>query len=57
MQRRFAHRGKFLKSFNDRGELIRNVRSCLAFRVTKNNGVEIMHITIKINDIPSISPP
>ena len=54
MQRRFAHRGKFLKSFNDRG---RNVRSCLAFRVTKNNGVEIMHITIKINDIPSISPP
>ena len=49
MQRRFAHRGKFQKLINDRGEIIDNLGYVYStsFLATKNNIIEIAYISYK----------
>ena len=47
MQKRFAHRGKFQKLFNDRGEIISNLGYSTSFHRNEKKGVEIAYISYK----------
>ena len=53
MQRRFAHRGKFLKLLDDRGEII----SDLGYSTSFPRNQKSRTLPIKIYDISSINPP